>query len=350
MEKKSTNLMPDQESVTKVYHSIKNIIEEARKKSYQAVNFAMVKAYWDIGRVIVEEEQQGKARADYGSYLIKELSKKLSRNLGKGFDISNLKNMRQFYLVFPKSDALRRQLSWTHYRLLMRVDTKDARDFYMVEAINNKWGTRELERQIHSLLFERLTLSKDKKKILELSQEGQVIKDGKDIIKDPYVLEFLGLKENKDYMEKDLEQAMIDKLRNFLMELGKGFSFVARQKRITVGNDHFYIDLVFYNYIVKCFFLIDLKIGKLSHRDIGQMDFYVRYFEKEEKQKGDNPTIGLILCSEKNETMVKYTVLDDNDKIYASKYKLYIPSEEELKNELNKERELFELEKELNLN
>ena len=347
MKKKSTNLMLEQDSVTKVYQTIRTIIEEARNVSYQAVNFAMVKAYWDIGRVIVEEEQCGQARADYGTYLIKELSKKLSQNLGKGFDISNLKNMRQFYLVFPNGDALRRHLSWTHYRLIMRVDKKEARDFYMVETINNKWGTRELERQIHSLLFERLALSKDKNKILELSKEGQVIREGKDIIKDPYVLEFLGLKENKNYLEKDLEQALIDKLQSFLLELGKGFSFVARQKRITVGNDHFYIDLVFYNYILKCFFLIDLKIGKLSHKDIGQMDFYVRFFEKEEKQKGDNPTIGLILCSEKNETMVKYTVLEDSEKIYASKYKLYIPSEEELKNELNKERELLEMERKL---
>ena len=217
--------------------------------------------YWDIGRVIFEEEQRGKARADYGSFLIKELSKKLSQNLGKGFDISNLKNMRQFYLVFPNGDALRRHLSWTHYRLIMRVDKKEAREFYMVETINNKWGTRELERQIHSLLFERLALSKDKKKILELSKEGQVVREGKDIIKDPYVLEFLGL--------------------------------------------------------------------------------------KEEKQKNDNPTIGLILCLEKNETMVKYTVLEDSDKIYASKYKLYIPTEEELKNELIRERELLEMEKKL---
>jgi predicted nuclease of restriction endonuclease-like (RecB) superfamily len=229
----------------------------------------------------------------------------------------------------------------------MRVDKKEAREFYMVETINNKWGTRELERQIHSLLFERLALSKDKKKILELSREGQVIREGKDIIKDPYVLEFLGLKENKNYLEKDLEQALIDKLQSFLLELGKGFSFVARQKRITLGNDHFYIDLVFYNYILKCFFLIDLKMGKLSHKDIGQMDFYIRYFEKEEKQKGDNPTIGLILCSEKNETMVKYTLLEDSDKIYASKYKLYIPSEEKLRHEINKERELLEMERKL---
>ncbi|NIO80089.1 MAG: DUF1016 family protein [Candidatus Aminicenantes bacterium] len=259
MEKKNTNLISDQESIAKVYQTIKTIIDEARNVSYQTVNFAMVKAYWDIGRVIVEEEQRGKARADYGSYLIKELSKKLSQNLGKGFDISNLKNMRQFYLVFPNGDALRRQLSWTHYRLIMRVDKKEAREFYMVEAINNKWGTRELERQIHSLLFERLALSKDKKKILELSREGQVIREGKDIIKDPYVLEFLGLKENKNYLEKELEQTLIDRLQSFLLELGKGFSFVARQKRITVENDHFYIDLVFYNYILKCFFLIDVS-------------------------------------------------------------------------------------------
>jgi predicted nuclease of restriction endonuclease-like (RecB) superfamily len=246
-----------------------------------------------------------------------------------------------------KSHALRDQLSWTHYRLLLKVEREEARNFYVHETVNNNWSTRELERQINSLLFERIALSREKKEVLEMAKRGQRITKNSDLVKDPYVLEFLELQENKRLLEKELEQSLIDHLQEFLLELGKGFSFAARQKRITVGNDHFYIDLVFYNYILKCFFLIDLKIGKLSHKDIGQMDFYIRYFEKEEKQKGDNPTIGLILCSEKNETMVKYTVLEDSDKIYASKYKLYIPSEEELKNELNKEREILEMERNL---
>jgi len=336
-------------AVSNVYESIKAIIETARHTSYQAVNVAMLKAYWNIGREIVEEEQRGKTRADYGKYLIKELSAKLTKNLGKGFDISNLKNMRQFYLVFPNGDALRHQLSWTHYRLLMRIEKKEVRHFYMLETINNKWGTRELERQIHSLLFERLALSRDKEKVLALSQEGQVIRDGRDIIKDPYILEFLEINENKNFLEKDLEQALIDKLQDFLLELGKGFSFVARQKRITVDDEHFYIDMVFYNFILKCFFLIDLKIGKLSHKDIGQMDFYVRYFEKEEKQEDDNPTVGLILCSEKNETIVKYTMLENNRQMFASRYKLYIPLEEELITELTRERDHFETERQLAL-
>lgn len=335
------------DSVSSVYESIKAIIEEARNISYHAVNFSMVKAYWNIGRIIVEEEQRGKTRADYGKYLIKELSGRLSKNFGKGFDKTNLWNMKVFYLSFPIIDALRQQLTWTHYRLLMRVDKDEARNFYMVEAIENNWSTRELERQIHSLLFERLTLSKDKERVLDFAKKGQVIRDGRDIIKDPYVLEFLDLHGKENLVEKSLEQALINKLKNFLLELGKGFSFVARQRRITVDGDHFYIDLVFYNYILKCFFLIDLKIGKLSHKDIGQMDFYVRYFEKEEKQDGDNSTIGLILCSEKNASMAKYTVLEDRNQIFASKYKLYIPTEEELKNELNRERELFEIEQRL---
>jgi predicted nuclease of restriction endonuclease-like (RecB) superfamily len=255
--------------------------------------------------------------------------------------------MKDFYLTFPNVNALRSELTWTHYRLLLRVEKNDAMNFYMIESVNNNWSTRELERQINSLPYERIALSRDKEKVKELALKGNEIQSPEDIIKHPYVLEFLGLSENEKYHEKTLEQALIDKLRKFLLELGKGFSFVSRQKRITLDGDHFYIDLVFYNYLLRCFVLIDLKVGKLTHQDIGQMDFYVRYFEKEEKSSGDNPTIGIILCADKNETMVKYTLLEESRQVFASKYKLYLPTEEELKKEVKKERELIEMEKRL---
>ncbi len=255
--------------------------------------------------------------------------------------------MRDFYLTFPKVNALRAELTWTHYRLLLKADKEEARNFYMLESVKNNWSTRVLERQINSLLYERLALSKDREKVLELSTKGQVIQEPKDIVKDPYVLEFLDLKENRKFLEKDLEHALIDELQTFLLELGKGFSFVARQRRITVDGDHYYIDLVFYNYVLKCFMLIDLKVGKLTHQDIGQMDFYVHYFEKEERLVGDNPSSGLILCSDKNETMVRYTLLEDSKQIFASKYKLYLPTEDELKKELEREREMLEMERRL---
>ena len=221
---------------------------------------------------------------------------------------------------------------------IIRIEREDSRNFYLNETINSNWSTRELERQINSLLYERLALSKDKNAVKELSAKGQIIEKPEDAIRDPYVLEFLGLNDKNAHLEKDIEKALLEKLKEFLLELGKGFSFVARQKRITVDGDHYYIDLVFYNYLLKCFFLIDLKVGKLTHQDLGQMDFYVRYFEKEEKQEGDNPTIGLILCSDKNEMMAKYTLLSDKKSIFASKYKLYLPTEEELKQELEREK------------
>jgi predicted nuclease of restriction endonuclease-like (RecB) superfamily len=334
-------------AIDTAYLSIKGILEKARSTAYRAVNVAMVQAYWEIGRIIVEEEQKGAERAEYGKGLIKELSRRLTKDYGRGFDESNLRNMRLFYQTFPNCDALRHELSWTHYRLLLRIEKEEARNFYMLESVKNNWSTRELERQINSLLYERLALSKDKQKVLELSTKGQVIQESQDIIKDPYVLEFLDLNESRKFLEKYLEHALIDELQAFLLELGKGFSFVARQGRITVEGDHYYIDLVFYNYILKCFVLIDLKVGKLTHQDIGQMDFYVRYFEKEEKLEGDNPTIGLILCSDKNETMVRYTLLEDSKQIFASKYKLYLPTEEELKAELERERRVLEMEKRL---
>ncbi len=307
----------------------------------------MVQAYWNIGRVIVEGEQKGKARSDYGTYLLDELSKRLTAEFGKGFDRTNISKMRVFYLTYPIVDALRPQLTWTHYRLLLRVEKESVRDFYVEECITNNWSTRQLERQINSFYYERLLSSKDKKPVMKEAGQNSVPAKPEDLIKDPYVLEFLDLKENRTFLEKDLEKELIGKLQEFLLELGKGFSFIARQKRISIEDDHFYIDLVFYNYILKCFVLIDLKAGKLTHQDIGQMDFYVRYFEKEEKQPEDNPTIGLILCTNKNKTMVKYTLLENSKNIFASKYKLYLPTEEELKKELERERKLIEIEKEL---
>ncbi len=341
-----TNEIQDR-TFDRVYNNIKTVLEKARCNAYRAVNFAMVSAYWQIGKVIVEEEQEGKKKADYGKALITELSKKLTEEYGIGFTKSNLFYMRQFFLTFQNFHALRGELTWTHYRQLLRVEKESARQFYLQESINSNRSTRELERHINSLLYERIALSKDKEKVKELSEQGQIIKTPKDIIKEPYILEFLGLKDNTNLHESDIEQLLINKLKQFLLELGKGFSLVARQKRITVGGDHYYIDLVFYNYILKCFILIDLKLGKLTHQDIGQMDFYTRYYEKEEKQDSDNPTIGLILCSSKNESMVKYTLLDESKTIFASKYKLCLPTEEELKKEIMRERKQIEQEKNL---
>ncbi len=340
----------------------------------------MVIAYWEIGKRIVEEDQQGSDRANYGEQSLKDLSKKLTADFGKGFTAVSLDNFRRFYLVFsekekssavrrkldePKSsvvrrileeeklspvqgisnnsipNALRRELSWTHYRLLMRVEDEAARNYYMNEAAEQNWSTRVLERQINSLYYQRLLSSKNKQPLIEQAEtESQQDKPTIfDFVKDPYILEFLQLQPNAILYERELETELLNKLQSFLLELGKGFSFVARQKRISADDEHFYIDLVFYNYILKCFILVDLKVGKLSHQDIGQMDLYVRYYEDQIKQESDNPTIGLILCTEKNETIVKYSVLKESKQIFASKYKLYLPSEKELIDELNAELE-----------
>lgn len=338
--------MKKQLALTKhFYLDIKNIIEQARNKSYRAINFIMVEAYWQIGNKIVDEEQKGKKRADYGVYLLKELSKRLTKEFGSGFDERNLRFMRQFYCIFSIRNALRTELTWTHYRLLLKVENKNARNYYINECINGNWSTRQLERQINSFYYERILSSNDNKPVIKAAQKQNVIIQPEDIIKDPYILEFLNLKERKSYLEKDLEKALIDNLKEFILELGTGFAFIERQKRISAEHEHFYIDLVFYNYILKCFVLVDLKVGKLTHQDIGQMDFYVRYFEKEIKDKSDNPTIGMILCSEKNETIVKYSFLRESKQLFASKYKLYLPSEKELKKEI--ERERAQLEKEI---
>ena len=372
----------------KLYSDIRNILEQARSTAVQAVNFSMVIAYWQIGKRILEEEQQGKKRAGYGDFLLEDLSVKLTKDFGKGFDERELRKFRQFYVLFPirdavrpelenqnntlvkslaskkklsqKRDALRpelalritksvnsypllRELSWTHYRLLIRVENETARNYYMNEAVEQNWSTRNLERQINSLYFERLLSSKNKKSLIaktknESNKDKPTILD---FVKDPYVLEFLKINPEVTFYEKELETELLNKLQLFLLELGKGFSFVARQKRVSADDDSFYIDLVFYNYVLKCFVLIDLKVGKLTHQDIGQMDLYVRYYEDQIKQKKDNPTIGIILCTEKNETVVKYSVLKESKQLFASKYKLYLPTEKELVAELKAEIQLL---------
>ncbi|MEE1475417.1 PDDEXK nuclease domain-containing protein [Fusobacterium sp.] len=330
-----------------IFEEVRKILQEARNKVYKATNNAMVEAYWNIGRIIVEK-QSGNEKAEYGTALLKNLSKEMTKEFGKGFTVANLKNMRQFYLTFPKSYALRSELSWTHYRLLMRVENENARNFYIEETIKSNWSTRQLERQITTLFYERILSSKNKEKV---SQEVYKLEPKKnrpeDIIKDPYVLEFLGLPENIDFLEKNLEQSLINHLQKFLLELGRGFSFVARQKRITFDGRHFYIDLVFYNYILKCFVLIDLKLGDLTHQDLGQMQMYVHYFQEEMMNEGDNPPIGIVLCADKSDSIVKYTLPKGEKQIFASKYMLYLPSEEELLLELRKEYDILEQENKL---
>ncbi len=269
----------------------------------------------------------------------------MTQDFGKGFTVANLKNMRQFYLTFPNGYALRSELSWTHYRLLMRVENENAREFYMQEAVKSQWSTRQLERQINSFFYERLLSSKNKDQVAAEIKTLEMAKKPEDVIRDPYVLEFLGLTPNDDFYESDLEQALITHLQKFLLELGRGFSFVARQKRITFDGRHFRIDLVFYNYILKCFVLIDLKVGDLTHQDLGQMQMYVHYYERELMNEGDNPPIGIVLCADKSESVVKYTLPENETQIFASKYKLYLPSEEELLRELNQEYQALEASK-----
>jgi predicted nuclease of restriction endonuclease-like (RecB) superfamily len=331
--------------IDSLHSEAKQIIELGQQAAYQAVNTNMVRTYWELGRLVVEEEQQGKTRADYGKFLIEELSKRLTRDFGRGYDKRNLFYMKQFYLTYPIVNALRSQLTWTHYRLLLKVENKSARTFYEEETIRSGWNTRALERQISVFYYERLLSSQDKI-ALENEAAEKVAALGNDVlgfIKNPYVLEFLNVKPDHKLYENELEQRLIDNLQAFLLELGNGFSFVARQKYIRAENEDFFIDLVFYNFILKCFVLIDLKIGKLSHQDIGQMDMYVRMYEDLHKITGDNPTIGIILCSEKNEAVVKYSVLKESEQLFASKYLLYLPSEAELKAELERERHQAEL-------
>jgi len=326
-----------------VYQGIRDTLVGARLRAYSAVNASMVQAYWEIGRQITEAQGD---RAEYGKQLLEFLAKRLTEEFGKGFSERNLQHMRQFYLAYKIPNTVCSELSWSHYRLLMRVSNKERRNFYQREAVESGWSVRQLERQINSFYYERLLATqKSGKEVVKNEIQKLEPKTKRDeLLKDPYVLEFLEFPENKTYLEDELEQGLIDKLHDFLLELGKGFSFVARQKRISSDTDHFYIDLVFYNYILKCFVLIDLKTGKLSHKDIGQMDFYVRLFEDKVKQPDDNPTIGIILCAEKDDVIAKYSVLSDNENLFASKYMSYLPTEEELIREVTRERDLLEAE------
>lgn len=355
-----------------LYQRVAKILEQARGQVARTVNTAMVQAYWLIGREIVEVEQVGAARAGYGEELMQRLSARLKSSFGKGFGIATLRRLRQFYQMFPHGSALPeiraalliessdsseiRQavvarsadagaprfpsaLGWTHYLMLMRVTRPEARAFYEIEAVRECWSTRQLERQIGALLFDRLAKHKDPQAVRALAQQGQEIATPADVIKDPFVLEFLDLGEHSALRERDMEQAIIDRLEAFLLEMGKGFCFVGRQKRLTVEGDHFYVDLVFYNRLLQCFVLVDLKLGKLTHQDLGQMQMYVNYFDRTQRAAHEAKTIGIVLCSEKNSAMVKITLPEDNNQIVASTYQMYLPTEAELQVELTRERD-----------
>lgn len=324
------------------------VLERAREKATVAVNLSMVHAYFEVGRMIVDEEQHGEERARYGDSIIKELSSYLTTRLGKGFSMTNLKQMRRFYKVYSQDEIGQRVsdqfpglpvtstgrkllLGWSHYLKLMRIENIDERHFYEIEAARNGWSLTELNRQFDSALFERLAIGRNKEGILALGQEGQEIHAPKDLVKDPYVLEFLGLPEEVSYTERELESRIIDNLQAFLLELGRGFAFMGRQVRFTYEEDHFFVDLVFYNRILRCFVLFDLKLGKLAHQDIGQMQMYVNYYDRMVKMEDENPTIGILLCRDKNDSVVEMTLPEGNDQIFASKYRTVLPSKEELK-------------------
>ncbi len=363
-----------------LFRRVAEIIESARSQVVRTVNTAMVHAYWLIGREIVEVEQEGRVRAGYGEEVINRLSERLGNRFGQGFGARTLSRMRLFYLTFPSGSSLLTasgaaniwtapltqlsvpeiqtallsksadvvtpvfppHLGWTHYLVLMRVTNPTARAFYEIEAAREGWSTRELERQIGSLLFERLAKSRDKEQVLALAREGHEVTVPIDVIKDPFVLEFLNLPERHTWLERDLEQAIIEHIEDFLLELGKGFCFVARQKRLTLDGDHFYVDLVFYNRLLRCFVLIDLKLGKLTHQDLGQMMMYVNWFDRFQRAEHEQPTVGIVLCSDKNDAVVKITLPKDNEQILAARYQNYLPTEEELRSEVARSREEIE--------
>ena len=327
-----------------LFAEIREVLVTARRTAYKAVNFAMVTAYWNVGRLIVEDEQKGHIRAEYGKAILADLSKRLTDEFGKGFDERELRRIRQFYLVFPKWDALRPELTWTHYRLLIRVQNEQARWWYMNEAAEQTWSSRQLDRQISVLYYERLLNSTDTLSVREEAENNLAQLAPQEFIHDPYVLEFLNLKNYPALHETDIEKSLINNLQSFLLELGKGFCFVARQKLMRYDNEDFYVDLVFYHSILKCHVLIDLKLGKLTHQDVGQMDSYIRMFDDLYKHTDDNPTLGLILCSDKNEAVVKYSVLAEHRQIFASKYLLELPTPEVLQQEIMRERKQLEIE------
>ena len=326
-------------------NKIKKILKNARQKAYTAVNSAMVEAYWEIGRRIVEEEQNGKERAEYGKEILKNLSKELTEEFGKGYSYRTLREIRQFYLMFSDFEKWRTvsaKLTWSHFQKVLRISDEKARIFYLTEAAENMWSVRTLDRNISTLYYNRIVASIDKKTVEDEMKEKIKSLQTEEFIKNPVVLEFLDLPTNMSYTESQLEKALTDDIQKFMMELGKGFAFVERQQHIRTENSDFYIDLVFYNYILKCFVIVELKTEKLTHQDIGQLDMYVRMYDDLKKQENDNPTIGLLLCTETDRTIIKYSVLNDNKNLFASKYINYLPSEEELINEIERQKTLFE--------
>ena len=333
-------------------NEIKKILKNARQKAYIAVNSAMVEAYWEIGRRIVEEEQNGKERAEYGKEILQNLSKELTEEFGKGYSYRTLREIRQFYLMFSDFEKWRTvsaKLTWSHFQKVLRVSDEKARIFYLTEAAENMWSVRTLDRNISTLYYNRIVASIDKKTVENEMKEKTKKLQVKEFIKNPVVLEFLDLPTNMSYTENELEKALTDDIQKFMMELGKGFAFVERQQHIRTENSDFYIDLVFYNYILKCFVIVELKTGKLTHQDIGQLDMYVRMYDDLKKQENDNPTIGLLLCTDTDSTVIKYSVLNDNKNLFASKYVNYLPSEEELINEIERQKILFEINNEVDM-
>jgi predicted nuclease of restriction endonuclease-like (RecB) superfamily len=355
---RSDNDMPDADDSVSLSNAaaaavarIRDILVRSRNEALQAVNATMVRAYWEVGREIVVEEQRGRGRADYGVRLIETLAERLTTEFGKGFNETNLKYMRQFYVAYPNRHAPRDEsatpLSWTHYRLLLKVANSEARAFYEREAVRARWSTRELERQVNSLLYERLALSRDKEGVLRLAEQGAEAATPSDLIRDPFVLEFAGLPERGIWKESDLENALMDRMQEFLLELGSDFFFVARQKRLTIDGEHYKVDLVFYHRTLRCFVLIDLKIGKLSHADIGQMLLYVGYYEQEATRSGENPPVGLILSTDRSDAIVRYTLSKSGQQVFAARYQMHLPTEEELRRELLREQQQVLLEQSL---
>ena len=331
MDKKIESLKP----MDALYQDIRQIIETSRSNAVRSVDFCRVQMYWQLGRRIFEEEQQGKERADYGTYLLQNLAKRLEPEYGSGFSYRQLKFCRQFYRTYPNGNTLRSQLNWSQYRRLIQIDDPNKREYYELESVNNAWTARETGRQIDSMLYERLLMSNDKESVLAVARKERVPESPTEIIKDPMVLEFLGLHRESSYYEKDLESAIISHIADFLLEMGKGFSFVARQKRILLEDDEFFVDLVFYNRLLKCFVVIELKTGELTHQDLGQLQMYVNYYDRCEKLPEENPTIGILLCSRKNDTVVRMTLPENENQIMASQYQLYLPTEDQLVKEIN---------------
>ena len=318
-----------------ILNDARKIIETARNNAVRSVDWCRVQMYWHLGKRIFEEEQQGKDRADYGAYIVKSLAKDLEKEFGSGFGVRQLEQSRQFYRTYPIANTLRSQLNWSQYRKLIQISDPDKREYYELESVNNAWTARETERQINSMLYERLLLSNDKESVLAVARKERIPETPQEIIKDPMVLEFLGLKRQATYYEKDLESAIISHIVDFLLEMGKGFSFVSRQKRILIEDDEFFIDLVLYNRLLRCFVLVELKTGKLTHQDLGQLQMYVNYFDRQEKMQDESATIGILLCTSKNDTAVKMALPEDNKTILASQYQLYLPTAEQLINEIN---------------